>query len=150
MLERIFHLAINSTDLPRSVAFYEQLGFKQLQERTVENEKLREAFAVPSEMCHFVHLRLGDEESATLLDIVEWGEPGTAAGSGTPQQNDRGLSRFAVLTDSTDRVYEALKADGAEFVTEPTTVMTPEGGWRVCLVKDPDGVVVQVTELVAA
>jgi hypothetical protein len=25
--------------------------------------------------------------------------------------------------------------------------MTAEGGWKVCLVKDPDNVVVQVTEL---
>jgi hypothetical protein len=29
-------------------------------------------------------------------------------------------------------------------------VMTPQGGWRVALAVDPDGVVVQVTELVPA
>ena len=149
MLNRLFHIAINSRDLDRSVAFYEKLGFQQLQDRTVENPQLKEAFAVPCESCRFVHLRLGDSEEATLLDIVEWGPPGMAPGKGTPQQHEHGLTRFAVLTDSTDRVVESLKADGAEFVTEPTTVMTPEGGWRVCLVLDPDGVVVQVTELVA-
>jgi catechol 2,3-dioxygenase-like lactoylglutathione lyase family enzyme len=149
MLSRLFHVAINSTDLDRSVAFYTKLGFQQLQDRTVENPKLKEAFAVPCELCRFVHLRLGDSEEATLLDIVEWGPPGTADGITTPPQNAHGLTRIAVLTDSTDEVYEQLKADGAEFVTEPTTVMTPEGGWRVCLVKDPDGIVVQVTELVA-
>jgi catechol 2,3-dioxygenase-like lactoylglutathione lyase family enzyme len=149
MLSRLFHVAINSTDLDRSVAFYTKLGFQQLQDRTVENPKLKEAFGVPCEMCRFVHLRLGDSEEATLLDIVEWGPPGTADGITTPPQNAHGLTRIAVLTDSTDEVYERLKADGAEFVTTPTTVMTPEGGWRVCLVKDPDGIVVQVTELVA-
>jgi hypothetical protein len=37
-----------------------------------------------------------------------------------------------------------------EFLTEPTLVMTPDGGWKVCLALDPDGVVVQVTELVPA
>jgi len=148
MLTRLFHVAINSTDLDRSVAFYTKLGFEALQDRTVENPKLKEAFAVPCEQCRFVHLRLGGDD-ATLLDIVEWGPPGTADGITTPAQNAHGLTRIAVLTDSTDAVYEQLKADGAEFVTEPTTVMTPEGGWRVCLVKDPDGIVVQVTELVA-
>jgi len=149
MLKRLFHLAINSTDLDRSVAFYKRLGFEELQDRTVANPKLREAFAVPCEQCRFVHLRLGDSEEATLLDIVEWGPPGTADGVTTPAQNAHGLTRFAVLADSTDAVFKQLKADGAEFVTEPTTVMTPEGGWRVCLVKDPDGIVVQITELVA-
>jgi catechol 2,3-dioxygenase-like lactoylglutathione lyase family enzyme len=148
MLTRLFHVAINSTDLDRSVAFYTKLGFEALQDRTVQNPKLKEAFAVPCEQCRFVHLRLGGDD-ATLLDIVEWGPPGTADGITTPAQNAHGLTRIAVLTDSTDEVYEQLKADGAEFVTEPTTVMTPEGGWRVCLVKDPDGIVVQVTELVA-
>jgi hypothetical protein len=28
--------------------------------------------------------------------------------------------------------------------------MTPDGGWKVALAVDPDGVVVQITELVAA
>ena len=149
MLTRLFHIAINARDLDRSVAFYQRLGFGVLADRTVDNPKLAEAFAVPSPKCRFVHLRLGDDEQATVLDIVEW-FPETAGGAGTPAQNARGLTRFAVLTDDTDKVYEELKAAGAEFVTTPTTVLTPQGGWRVCLVKDPDGVVVQVTELVPA
>ncbi|HEY3541823.1 MAG TPA: VOC family protein [Gaiellaceae bacterium] len=149
MLDRLFHIAINSRDLDRSVAFYEKLGFTQLQDRTVTNEQLKVAFAVPCDECRFVHLRLGDSDQATLLDIVEWGPPGLAEGNPTPPQNAHGLTRFAVLTESTDRVAEVLKEDGATFITEPTTVMTPEGGWRVCLVTDPDGVVVQITELVA-
>ncbi|WP_222839029.1 VOC family protein, partial [Enterococcus faecium] len=60
------------------------------------------------------------------------------------------LTRFSVLTDDTQAVYDALAKDGVEFLTEPTSVLTPEGGWKVCLVKDPDGVVVQVTELLPA
>jgi catechol 2,3-dioxygenase-like lactoylglutathione lyase family enzyme len=150
MLTRLFHIAINARDLDRSVAFYQRLGFQVLADRTVDNPKLAEAFAVPNPKCRFVHLRLGDDEQATVLDIVEWFGPGTADGAGTPQQNQRGLTRFAVLTDDTDKVYEELKAAGAEFVTTPATVLTPQGGWRVCLVKDPDGVVVQITQLVPA
>ncbi len=149
MLTRLFHIAINARDLDRSVEFYQRLGFGVLADRTVDNPKLAEAFAVPNPKCRFVHLRLGDDEQATVLDIVEW-FPETAGGAGTPAQNARGLTRFAVLTDDTDKVYEELKTAGAEFITTPTTVLTPQGGWRVCLVKDPDGVVVQVTELVPA
>jgi hypothetical protein len=64
-------------------------------------------------------------------------------------QHQRGLTRFSVLTDDTQAVYDELVGDDVEFITKPTVVMTPEGGWKVCLVKDPDGVVVQVTELLA-
>lgn len=151
MLNRLFHIAINSTDLDRSVAFYESLGFTALQDRRVQNPNVMEAFAVPTGDLRFVHLRLGDDEQATILDIVEWYDPGTVDTGGEPlAQNQRGLTRFSVLTDDTQAVYDELSGRGVEFVTKPTTVMTPEGGWKVCLVKDPDGVVVQVTELLAA
>jgi catechol 2,3-dioxygenase-like lactoylglutathione lyase family enzyme len=150
MLQRLFHLAVNSTDLDRSVAFYTRLGFQVVADRTVRNEKVKEAFAVPSGDLRFVHLRLGDDANATLLDIVQWYNPSTAGSPGTPPQHQRGITRFAVLTEDTERVYRELSADGVEFLTKPTTVMTPEGGWKVCLAVDPDGVVVQITELVPA
>ena len=150
MVNRLFHIAINSTDLDRSVAFYERLGFEAVSDREVHNEKVKEAFGVPTGDLRFVHLRLGDDEQATLLDIVQWGGEGTAEGTGTPAQHQRGITRFAVLTDDTERVYRELSDSGVEFATRPTTVMTPEGGWKVALAVDPDGVVIQITELVPA
>jgi catechol 2,3-dioxygenase-like lactoylglutathione lyase family enzyme len=150
MLNRLFHIAINSTDLERSVAFYRRLGFQVLADREVHNDQVKAAFAVPSGDLRFVHLRLGDAEEATLLDIVEWGGDGTADGDATPPQHQRGITRFAVLTDDTDGVHRELAKDGVRFLTEPTLVMTPDGGWKICLALDPDGVVVQITELVPA
>jgi hypothetical protein len=124
-------------------------GLHQPGERVVKNDKVKEAFAVPSGDLRFVHLRLGDDEQATLLDIVQWFNPGTGDGNDEPvPQHQRGLTRFAVLTDDTQRVYDELSAAGVEFLTKPTVVMTPTGGWKICLVKDPDNVVVQITELV--
>ncbi|HEX5395608.1 MAG TPA: VOC family protein, partial [Candidatus Limnocylindria bacterium] len=70
MLDRLFHIAINSTDLERSVAFYKRLGFQVLSEREVHNPAVMQAFAVPTADLRFVHLRLGDSEDATVLDIV--------------------------------------------------------------------------------
>jgi catechol 2,3-dioxygenase-like lactoylglutathione lyase family enzyme len=151
MLNRLFHIAINSTDLERSVAFYRKLGFQILQDRTVKNDQVKKAFAVPSGDLRFVHLRLGDDADATILDIVEWSAPETLdTGTEPVPQHQRGLTRFSVLTDDTQAVYDALAKDGVGFLTEPTSVLTPEGGWKICLVQDPDGVVVQVTELLPA
>ena len=150
MLTRIFHIAVNVKNLDRSVAFYQRLGFQVLADRKVANPKLSAAFVVPSKECRFVHLRLGDDEQATLLDVVEWFDPTTADGPGVPQQNQTGITRFAVLTEDTDRVYRELSAEGVQFLTEPATVMTPEGGWKVALAVDPDGVVIQVTQLLPA
>jgi catechol 2,3-dioxygenase-like lactoylglutathione lyase family enzyme len=149
-LKRLFHVAINSTDLDRSLAFYRRLGFQALSDRTVNNPNVMKAFQVKSHDLRFVHLRLGDSEDATLLDIVQWFNPDTEPAPPVASQMQRGLTRFAVLTDDTDQVYRDLKAAGETLLTEPTSVMTPQGGWRICLAQDPDGVVVQVTQLLPA
>jgi catechol 2,3-dioxygenase-like lactoylglutathione lyase family enzyme len=150
MLTRLFHLAVNTTDMDKSLAFYERLGFNVLADRTVVNDMVKEAFMVPSGNLRFVHLRLGDSDQATLLDIVEWRDPETAPGFDRPLQHQRGITRFAVLTDDTQKIYDELSAEGVEFLTQPTSVLTPEGGWKIALLVDPDGVVVQVTELLPA
>ena len=87
----------------------------------------------------------------TVLDIVEWYNPATAdSGDSVVSQHQRGLTRFAVLTDDTQKVYDELSDAGMTFLTQPTSVLTPEGGWKVCLITDPDNVVVQVTQLLPA
>ena len=144
---RLFHVAINSTDLDRSCAFYERLGFKVLSDRTVNNPNVSKAFDTESHDLRFVHLRLGDSEDAALLDIVQWFNPSTKPAEPVKSQMQRGITRFAVLTESTDEVYENLRAAGARILTEPSSVLTEQGGWRICLAEDPDGVVVQITQL---
>jgi catechol 2,3-dioxygenase-like lactoylglutathione lyase family enzyme len=101
---RLFHVAINSTDLDRSRAFYERLGFKVLSDRTVNNPKVSKAFATESHDLRFLHLRLGDSEEAALLDIVQWFNPDTTPAEAVKSQMQRGITRFAVLTESTDEV----------------------------------------------
>lgn len=145
-LTKFFHVAINSTDLDKSLEFYQKLGFTVVQDRTVDNPNLAKAFGVDGHRCRFAHLRLGDNPDAALLDIVEWYEPKTV-GEAVKLQNQRGISRFAVLADDTDATYEELKAQGVPFITSPYEVMTPQGGWKVCLAEDPDGVVIQIVEL---
>lgn len=152
MISRLFHIAINAKNLDRSIEFYQKLGFTLLSDRPVDNDLVKDAFLVPTGDFRFAHLRLGDDPQSTLLDIVEWYRPATAD-SGTDEpvsQHQRGLTRFAVLTDDTQKVYDELSAQGVEFMTTPTSVLTPQGGWKVCLIKDPDNVVVQVTELLPA
>jgi catechol 2,3-dioxygenase-like lactoylglutathione lyase family enzyme len=148
-IHKLFHVAINSTDLDRSVTFYKRLGFTLIGDRSVSNPHLLKAFAVESCDLRFVHMRLGESDEATLLDIVQWFNPDTYPAEPVRSQMQRGLTRFAVLTDDTDATYRELKEVGVTMLTEPHTMMTPQGGWRICLIEDPDGVVVQITQLMA-
>lgn len=149
MLSRLFHIAINAKNLDKSIEFYTALGFTLLGDRPVQNDLVKDAFLVPTGDFRFAHLRLGDNPEATVLDIVEWYNPPTAAADheGPRSQHQRGLSRFAVLTDDTQKVYDELTGKGMTTLTQPTSVLTPQGGWKVFLITDPDDIVVQVTQL---
>ncbi|MEO7126618.1 MAG: VOC family protein [Nakamurella sp.] len=147
-ISRLFHIAINTKDLTRSIEFYQKLGFTLLVDREVQNDVVKTAFLVPTGYFRMAHMRIGDNEQATVLDMVQWYDPPTEDSAETPvSQHRQGLTRFSVLTDDTQHVYDELSAQGVEFLTKPQSVQTSEGGWKVCLIKDPDNVVVQVTEL---
>jgi catechol 2,3-dioxygenase-like lactoylglutathione lyase family enzyme len=149
-VHKLSHIAINSTDLDRSIEFYQRLGFKAIEEQTIDNPQLKEAFRVKSKELRFAHMRLGDSEDAAMLDIVQWYNPDTEPAAPIQSQMQRGVTRIAVLTESIDDTYRVLTEAGAKLLTRPTTVTSAEGGWRVCLAEDPDGVVLQVTELLSA
>lgn len=147
--DRIFHLAINVTDLDRSIAFYELFGFKVLVRVPVVGEAARitaEVFgdAQPND-AEAALLRLGDSKMYAHLDLVEWKERPT---TGRPYavSNHTGIYRFSVHVDDPDTLLARLEQHGIRPLGivgrlpmspdhEPTTMFQ---------VRDPDGIVVQV------
>jgi lactoylglutathione lyase len=55
----------------------------------------------------------------------------------------RGLDHFGVAVSGIDAVAAELKAKGAEFTMEPTTIRP---GIRVCFIRAPEGVSVELLE----
>ena len=55
----------------------------------------------------------------------------------------RGLDHFGVAVSGIDAIAAELKAKGAEFTMEPTTIRP---GIRVCFIRAPDGVSVELLE----
>lgn len=55
----------------------------------------------------------------------------------------RGLDHFGLTLEDIDAVSAQLKADGVEFTSEPTTIRP---GVRVCFVRGPDGISIELLE----
>jgi lactoylglutathione lyase len=55
----------------------------------------------------------------------------------------RGLDHFGVAVKGIDAIAAELKAKGAEFTMEPTTIRP---GIRVCFIRAPEGVSVELLE----
>jgi len=60
-----------------------------------------------------------------------------------PANPYRGLDHFGLLVTGIDAVAADLKAKGVEFTREPTTVRP---GTRVCFIKGPEGVSIELLD----
>jgi catechol 2,3-dioxygenase-like lactoylglutathione lyase family enzyme len=71
--------------------------------------------------------------------------------TGTSSKVDHvGITHFGLYVDGLDSVYKELKSKGVTFVVPPHEFMkTPLGVMRSAFAVDPDGVIVQLDEIVA-
>ncbi len=146
-LNRLYHVNINVTDLDRSIAFYESLGFKAVARFKMEGELgelTAEAFGVPFNPIDAAFMKLGDGPRSMLIDLCQYRDPPT---EGTPLQklNNAGMVRLAFHVDNIEEVYQSLLGMGVTMLG-PLRFMSPPGGTRsgVFAFYDPDGTILEV------
>ena len=146
-LNRLYHININVTDLERSIAFYESLGFHVTARFKMEGElgeRNASAFGVPFNPIEAAFLKLGDGPKSMLIDLCQHLDPPT---EGTPVQSlhHAGFVRLAFHVDNIEEVYEELLRMGVKMLG-PLEFMTPPGGSRsgVFAFYDPDGTILEV------
>ena len=119
------HTCYRITEIDRSVAFYEALGFREVRRMPIRDEAINVFMNIPGD---------GDESRLELTYNfgVESYELGTAYG------------HIAISAPDLDATLERLGALGIEPERAPYTVS--EGGSRLCFVRDPDGYRVELIE----
>ena len=125
MGSELIHTCYRITDIDRSVAFYERLGFEEMRR-------------VP----------IGDDEATNVF----MGLPGDGArleltynhGRDEPYEIGSGYGHIAVSVDDLDGTLGRLADLGIEPEKPPYTVR--EGGSRLCFVRDPDDYRIELLE----
>jgi glyoxylase I family protein len=141
----IYHVNINVTNLDRSRAFYERLGFEVLEEfREAGNRDLDEGLGLTRSDTRAYFLRIGSDRRSTLIDLVEWREP--ALEGSAPPMNHAGPVRIALRVKDLDGMYESLRAAGVEFLSAPRALTDLPLKPRFVCLKDPDGVLLELVE----
>jgi glyoxylase I family protein len=144
MLQRLFHVNICVRDMERSIRFYEGIGFKKVNDFTLEDPSVGDALGVKARKIRGVFVRLGDDPNAPVLDLVQFIDPPTQ-GQPYPTLNNVGICRIAFTVDDIDKTYEELKAKKVEFVA-PLKKIDGPGGNKIGVVcfKDPDGTILEL------
>ena len=121
----LLHTCYRITDIDRSVAFYEALGFEEIRRMPIREEAINVFLNQPGD---------GDEPKLELTYNfgVDSYELGTAYG------------HIAISADDLDATLERLAAQGIEPERPPYQIH--EGGSRLCFVRDPDGYRIELIE----
>ena len=145
MIEGIFHCNVNCTDLDRSLAFYEMLGFKVVLDFKdgMSSEAMAKAFGMSQAKIRGVHLALGNNSTAPRIDLVEFQAPNTE-GKPYPHLYHTGIARICLRTNNIHQVYKNLLSKSVNFFSEPQTM--PGTSVTIACFTDPDGTVLELLE----
>ncbi len=121
----LIHTCYRITDIDRSVAFYNALGFNEIGRIPIRDEAIN------------VFMGLPDDGAEPRLELtynigVDSYEIGT------------GYGHIAITTGDLDAALANLGEQGIEPERPPYTIR--EGGPRLCFVRDPDGYRVELIE----
>ena len=138
---------IIASDVNRSVAFYQALGFKEV-----------EGFDVPAEMgaragltdgqsaFHVRIMQLGDGDDATNVKIMSI--PGTSPrkADGTYLHSRLGVTYLTLYVDDMDAAVARARAAGAAPLAQGPYKLPqnfPDNLWLTCI-RDPDGMIIEL------
>jgi catechol 2,3-dioxygenase-like lactoylglutathione lyase family enzyme len=145
--EGVNHVAFGVTDMARTRAFYERLGFDSLLFESVEffdpmapwyRAPWYDPVALPAQ-----HMTMPMAGQGAAIEPVVLDPPGHDCRGAW---GHLGPMEFAVGVANLERAVAELRADGVEFHGEPRTVDVGTGEWRYVYVVEPDGNYVSLVE----
>jgi lactoylglutathione lyase len=122
----LIHTCYRITDIDRSVAFYEALGFEEVRRAPIRDEATNVFMNLPED---------GDEPRLELT---------FNHGRAEPYEIGTGYGHIAITTAELDNTLAKLSDQGIDPERPPYTI--GEGGNRLCFVRDPDGYRVEIIE----
>ena len=135
----VHHTGITVSDLDRSIAFYEQLGFATAERFDEEGEEVERGVGVDGAKLRAAMLE-GPGESR--LELIQYLEP-----AGSPERNPNngiGAAHVCMEVEDVDAAVAELREKGIEFFSDP---ITHEAGIRWVYAKDPDGITAELIQV---
>lgn len=146
MIRDIIHLNINVSDIERSIAFYEKIGFEVMHVFGDQpTDDVRDGMEFRGSKMRGAVISTGDHpRSHTKIELIQWLDPKTEV-LAKRGPHDAGVSRIALRTKNLMDFYHALREKGIEFETEPQEIDIV-GAKRFVLFRDPDGTLLELIE----
>tara|TARA_Y100000589_G_C27009713_1_gene570327 strand:- start:103 stop:540 length:438 start_codon:yes stop_codon:yes gene_type:complete len=135
------HTGIIVKDMNKSLEFYRDfLGLEVIQEFTDKSDYINKITGITNGSAHFIKLKMND---GTVLELLEYPSHPTQ-----PQDIsiiNVGVAHVALRVESTSKAHDFLKSKNVKVLSEP--VLSSEGIAKVFFCLDPDGIRVELVEM---
>ena len=143
-ITNIRHTGIVVSDMERSLRFYrDRLGMEVWADFRDDSDYVQAVTDVPGANVRMVKLKAADGVSIELLQYLshpsDVPEPGKAC--------DVGCNHVALQVDDLRALYEKLSSEGIHFNAPPR--VSPDGGAKVTYCRDPEGVIIELVEILS-
>jgi catechol 2,3-dioxygenase-like lactoylglutathione lyase family enzyme len=140
-IQRMDHVGIVVDDLAAATAFFVELGLKLLGEWPVEGGWVDRIVGVEGVRAESAMMETPDGHGR--LELTQFHAPSARAGDRHAPANTPGIRHIAFAVDDIDAVVASLQVRGAELVGE---VERYEDSYRLCYVRGPEGIIVELAE----
>lgn len=143
MIENIRHIGIVVSDIQKSIEFYEKhLGFKVLKRMEEGGFYLDSLLSIKNSKVTTVKLI---NNYGNIIELLYFHN----------KKNDKikkriysiGLTHFAINVKNISELYLKLSRKGVEFLSSPQ--ISPDNYAKVAFCKDPDGVYIELVEVLS-
>ncbi|MFC1825356.1 VOC family protein [Thermodesulfobacteriota bacterium] len=139
------HVVIVVSDLKASLHFYRDiLGWKVVYENIISPE-LAEFLNVPGGEGRNIMLQQREDIFHGMIELVAFTKPEPES----PPKDGlgvRGLRMLSFLVNDLDHVYQVFTEEGVEVYSPPDISDLGDYTVKVCIVKDPDDVLLEIIE----
>jgi len=140
-IERMDHVGINVDDLAAATAFFAELGLELQGETTVEGSLVDRLVGLEGVRSDIAMMQTPDGNAR--VELSKFHSPPSPSGDRQPPMNAPGIRHLTFAVDDVDAVLDGLRAHGAELVGE---VENYEDAYRLCYVRGPAGIIVELAE----
>ena len=140
-IQRMEHVGIVVDDLAAATAFFVELGLKLQGEGPVEGGWVDRVVGLKGVRAEIAMVETPDGHGR--LELTKFHAPSGPSGDRHTPANTPGIRHVAFAVEDIDAVVAGLRARGAELVGE---VERYEDRYRLCYVRGPEGIIVELAE----
>ncbi|HEX5469963.1 MAG TPA: VOC family protein [Gaiellaceae bacterium] len=140
-IERMDHVGVVVDDLAAATAFFVELGLELKGEWSIEGGWVDRVVGLEGVQAENAMLETPDGHAR--LELSKFHSPSGPGGDPHAPMNTPGIRHLTFAVDDLDAVVASLRAHGAELVGE---VENYEDVYRLCYVRGPAGIIVELAE----